>query len=186
MSDERATSEQQQQPPAFKWNARRVVAARDVAEDELTDQEIATAAGVSRQTLTEWKKNPDFAARVAELVEEARNVAARHAIGRKARRIRSMNDRWARLQRIIDARATDPDLAGYPGGDTGLLVRRVKVVGTGELQERVVELELDHALLREMRELEKAVAIELNQIDRPNAPPPPEGDPPLYARADNE
>jgi hypothetical protein len=64
---------------------------------------------------------------------------------------------------VIAERAADPDMANVPGGRTGLLVRRVKVIGSGDNAREVCEYEVDTGLLKELRELEKQAAVEAGQ-----------------------
>jgi hypothetical protein len=77
--------------------------------------------------------------------------------------VKALGDRWNRLRQVIAARAADPDHAKAPGGDTGLLVRKLKQIGSGESARTVEEYEVDAALLREAREHEKQAAQELGQ-----------------------
>ena len=42
-------------------------------------------------------------------------------------RVAAQQDRWERMQGVIDERAQDPDHQVAPGGSTGLLVREVRV-----------------------------------------------------------
>lgn len=154
-------------PPPWRWNAAKRRAAVLLAEDELTDAEIALECNTSRTVLWRWKRAEEFAAQVRAHVAELGAAAGRYAIARKQRRIRTLDDRWRRLHQVIEERAVAH--AGAPGGSTGLLVRRVRSVGSGEAQQIVEEYELDAALLREAREHEKAAALELGQLDA--APP---------------
>lgn len=149
----------------WAWTEPRRRAALLLAEDELTDDEIASELGVNRATLWRWKQHPEFAAQVAAHVAELGDAAARYAIARKRRRVKALDDRWRRLHQVIAERGAA--MRGVPGGSTGLLVRRVKSVGTGPQQQIVEEYEVDGTLLREAREHEKAAAIELGQLDLP-------------------
>ena len=54
-------------------------------------------------------------------------------------------------------------MQNVPGGRAGLLVRRVKSIGAGENAREVVEYEVDTALLKELRELERQAAQEAGQ-----------------------
>ena len=77
-------------------------------------------------------------------------------------RLKRQSDRWERLHRVIDQRAVAmADVA--EGGDTGLLVRKVKSIGSGEYTERVDEYAVDAPMLKEIRELEKQTSEELGQ-----------------------
>lgn len=152
-----------QKKALWKWNKAKHDAAQLLAADEFTDQEIADRVGIIRNTLWVWKKSPEFAARVKELAEQLGDLALRYAIGRRARRLRALEDRWERLKRVIAERASALEMAGAPGGDTGLLCRTLKSIGAGDHAEKVEEYELDAALLKELREHEKQAAIELGQ-----------------------
>jgi len=59
-------------------NLRHETAARMIAEDCETDQHIATAVGVSRRTIANWKNRPDIKARIEEIADEAGNRIAAH------------------------------------------------------------------------------------------------------------
>jgi transposase-like protein len=145
----------------FEWTAARLEAAQMVADGELTFTQIAEKLDISRQTLSNWRDEPEFSGRVQELVEEYDTAVKRRGIARATRRIDAQNDRWRRTQKLLQARAES--LAGVPGGDTGLLVRTYKIIGTGDKTERVEEYAFDAALYREIRELEKQTAQELGQ-----------------------
>jgi hypothetical protein len=108
-----------------------------------------------------WRKNPVFAARVEELIEENREEARRISLINQEQRLRAMDDRWRRLQGVIEARAAHPDYQEAPGGNTGMLCHSLRVVGSGESARVVAEFAVDNALLRELRELEKQAAIEV-------------------------
>jgi hypothetical protein len=138
-------------------------AAALLADGEKTGEEVAHEVGVNRWTLWSWKQHPDFTARVRQITEGAAEELERHAIALKARRMRTYDQRWRALLAIIAARAADPAMRSVPGGTTGLLVRRVKIIGSGENAREVEEYEVDTALLKELRELEKQAAIEAGQ-----------------------
>ena len=54
-------------------------------------------------------------------------------------------------------------MARAQGADTGLVVRREKVIGNGDNARDVVEYEVDVATLRELREQLKQAAIEVGE-----------------------
>ncbi len=163
------------------WNARRETAALLVAQDELTDAQIAKEVGVSRKTLAEWKLRSEFRARVDQLVADIREGLRRRGIVEKQNRVDALNDRWQRLQQLIEERAEDPLLAHVPGGKTGLIVAKPilakvyqEVVGEkGEEGDEVLvslkktvivyEYAVDAAVLKEMRATEEQAAKELGQ-----------------------
>jgi hypothetical protein len=122
-----------------------------------------------------WTKQRETAAKLAaEDTQTDTQIAAT-----VKNRVAAQNDRWQRMQRLIDAAAEDPDLADIPGGDTGMLVRTAKLVkvygsipssgGEAEsLQSAKREVLLyeyvrDTSISAEMRALEKQAAQELGQ-----------------------
>ena len=150
-------------PPPFKWSGPKRRAAELLAADELTDEQVAAAVGTERRTLARWKLHPDFAAAVQAGADALGEVARRYAVGRRAARVRALQDRWDALRQVIGDRATAPEMQAAPGGATGLLCRTVKGVGSGENFQLVEEYEVDTGLLRELREHEKQAAQELGQ-----------------------
>ena len=148
---------------SWKWTTRRERAAQLVADDQLTDTEIALQCGVTQRQLERWKKVPEFQERVAAIVEAERQAILAKGIAEKRNRVDALNDRWQRMRQVIDERAEDPDMAKVPGGRTGLLVREFKQIGTGPDATMVEEFHLDAALLKESREHEKQAAQELGQ-----------------------
>lgn len=158
----------------FKWSDQRRTAALLLAEGDRTDAEIAAQAGVCRKTLWNWKQIPEFAAVVEAHLDAFRVEVRRRGLASRERRVQALNERWARLQRIVAERAADPAMASVPGGATGLLLHHVKVVGAGERARVVDYYELDADLLKELRELEKQAAQELGQwVEKQEAGPRP-------------
>lgn len=154
-----------QQPAApFTWTSPRERAAAFVAEDLLTDEEIAAKLSIHRVTLARWKAHPEFQARVDVMVADLARRAQRYAIARVERRVQAQNERWEKMRQVIADRATDADMRDVAGGPTGLLVRTYKTVGRGEDFQVLPEFAVDAGLLREMRELELQVARELGQL----------------------
>jgi hypothetical protein len=126
-------------------------AAALLAEDCFTDEKIAEAVGVTRSTLAEWKKIPEFAGLVTEISSTYGQRAIKHGIARKERRLRVLNDIHDGILRVFQERAGSKELANVPGGSTGLLTKN---------------LELDVTAIRELREfnsrLRKNLASALN------------------------
>jgi len=154
---------------------RMVKAARLLAEDKLTNLAIATQCGVSEYAISRWKRNfPAF----VELVERYRAVIAHeaheHGIALKHNRVRSLNRRWMKLNKLLDDRATDaaanPEFVGVPGADTGLLVRQRKCIGGGQHGEFINEFVIDHDLLKAINEVEEQAARELGQYEPDKRP----------------
>ena len=145
----------------FEWDKRTERAAELIAAGDLKYNEIAAEVGIEPRTLWNWRHNPEFAARVNELLDDFRTEARRRGLAVLERRVAAQNDRWTRMRRLLEARADS--MADVPGGSTGLLVRRYKSVGSGENARVVEEYEFDAALFREVREHEKQSAQELGQ-----------------------
>jgi hypothetical protein len=167
---------------SFAWSGRSDRAALLVAEDLRTDAAIAAEAGISDRQLRTWKAHPDFAARVDQVRAELRAAVLAEGIASRQNRVDALNERWRRMQRVIDARAIEH--ADVPGGDTGLLVRQIKLVKiysttsspddvddpddtdvliSAKMNAQVAEYAVDTGLLKELREHEKQAAQELGQ-----------------------
>lgn len=147
----------------FRWTERTNKAAILVAEDRLTDTEIAQECGVAQRTLERWKQSEAFQARVSELVAAYRERILREGIADRVKRVKALDDRWRRMQQVIEERATDPQMAHVPGGTSGLLCHTIKGVGRGDDFQLIDLYAVDDGLLSEMRATEKQAAIEAGQ-----------------------
>jgi hypothetical protein len=155
-----APSVKQNGTEKLEWNEQLERAALFVAQDSLTDEKIADELGIGRTTLHRWKKDPEFIKRVKQIVEEIQAAIVARGIAERQNRIDALNRRWGLMDAVISQRAkTLANVAG--GGNTGLLVRQVKGVGSGEAFQLIEEYAVDTGLLREMREHEKQAAIEV-------------------------
>lgn len=147
----------------FEWTPERERAALLVAEDALTDEQIAAEVGVDRRTLTRWRAIPAFAAKVDEIAAEVCAAIRKYGIARVENRIRRQNRDWNKIQKVIEDRgkhaAQDYRLKDVPGADTGHVVRTYKVAG-GRLVE---EFAVDVATLGALNSLEQQTAKELGQ-----------------------
>jgi hypothetical protein len=138
--------------------------------------------GVVDRQLRRWKAHPDFAARVDQQRAALHAALVDQGIANRQNRVDALNERWRRMQLVIDARAITH--ADVPGGNTGLLVRQVKLVKmysstsdpndvdepdaadvliSAKMSQEVAEYAVDTALLKELREHEKQAAQELGQ-----------------------
>ena len=153
----------------FQWTETKEQAAALVARDELTNAEIAATCGITPRTLDRWKAHPAFMTRVTEHHEAYRQAVLEQGIADRVNRVKALNDRWERMQRVIEARSLEysgVDKEGHPviaGGETGLLVRQIKSIGIGQNNMTVEEYAVDTGLLKEIRETEKQAAQELGQ-----------------------
>jgi hypothetical protein len=139
------------------------LAAQLLGEGQLTKRAIADQCGVTAQTIWNWRKDPEFLA----LIDKARQEYYRdaHTSGDSIReaRIMALRQRIILLRQIMVERAKDPDMAEVPGGTTGLMIRDVKTVRSEKGAETVSLYAVDKALLSELREHEKQLAIETGQ-----------------------
>jgi hypothetical protein len=146
----------------FRWTEKTTRAAALVAEDRLTDAAIAVECGVTERQLERWKKHEDFKARVAEHVAVFRQTVLSRGIARLENRVAALQDRWDGMKTVIQERGAEMD-GETPGGGTGLLVRQIKAIGSGESAREAQEYAVDTGLLKELREHEKQAAQELGQ-----------------------
>lgn len=140
--------------------------------------QVAKIANVSRQAIADYKRvHLERAQRLAEIIgtnpgnnrtpasllseAAARLPAVLPILAAREKRLEALQDRHNRLNVIMTERADDMQTA--PGGKSGLLVRQLKQIGSGESAQVVEEYKLDTGLLSEFREHEKQMAIELGQ-----------------------
>jgi hypothetical protein len=150
----------------IKRHSARIHAAALVAQEKLTEVEIAKKVGVSRRSLQNWKTEPEFQAEVRKHYDAWRDHLMERGVASKERRLYRLNDRWRRLQTVIDERAKDPRFQNVAGGKTGALCYTVKTVGSGTDARVVPIYEVDVGLFREIREIEAQAAQELGHWER--------------------
>lgn len=149
--------------PKFRWTQVKVEAAQLLAEGQLSAREVAQRVGVSHQAVNLWRLDPDFAAKVGEIVGEIEAEIRNRGIARQLLRVDALQDRWLLMKRVIAERSGAEEMQDVAGGTTGLLVRTFKVVGNGPDAHVVPEFSVDTGLLKELREHEKQAAQELGQ-----------------------
>lgn len=132
-----------------------------VAEDDLTDEQIAAAVGVTRKTLHNWKQTDEFVTAVNEQVSQIQAGMRRLAIAKKHKRVAVLDDLHAKALKVIEERTVVEN--GEPGESTGLVVRQYKQVGSGKDAQIIEEFAVDTALMREIRAIEEQAAKELGQ-----------------------
>jgi hypothetical protein len=147
----------------FPWTAKSELGAMLIAESSKTNDKIAKEVGVSAFTIRNWKSHPDFRERVREIVAAFQEAVLQTGILLKEERISSLQDTWQRLRQVIEERASAPEMADVPGGQTGLMVRSMKQLGSGPNTQIIEEFTVDSGLLTEMRNILKHVAQEQGQ-----------------------
>jgi transcriptional regulator with XRE-family HTH domain len=178
----------------WRWTPARTKAAALIAEDKLTQAEIADKIGVSRVALWQWNKRPEFASRIEELVQEEVQEVKRkwfmHGPLRArllARDIRAtdiiLEERGKQLQDELNAAevtvaadnaehadkkppASETNGDPYAGGArTGFIARDYKMAGNGTTRPVYA---FDAALMRERRANLEAISKHLGQWDAEN------------------
>src|SRR6185436_18370924 len=147
----------------FEWTAERERAAMLIAKDELTNEQIAEQCNIGVATLYRWKEFDEFQERIRKNLVKIREAILSQEIGEIYKRVLRLNKRWQQIDQLIPARAQSPEMQAVAGGETGLLVRTFKSIGSGEYAEKVEEYRFDAALVREERELAKQAAQECGQ-----------------------
>jgi hypothetical protein len=142
---------------------RQECAAQLVAKGTLTDDAVAVELNLSPKTIQRWRTLNVFIARVESLQAEVAAGVVVEGIAHRNSRVTALNDRWTRMQRVIEDRARDDEMANVPGGPTGLLVHTVKQIGAGPSATTVDEYSVDTGLLKELRAHEEQAAKELGQ-----------------------
>lgn len=146
----------------LRWTQQRSKAALLVAEDELSDEEIAKEIGVTRQALAGWKRHPEFAAMVGDHVGQFQAVMLRLRIAKKRERVKVLDELHTKLLTVVEERARE--YAGVAaGGATGIVVRQVKQLGSGPFAQIVEEFAVDTGTIRQIMALEEQAAKELGQ-----------------------
>lgn len=155
-------SQQVPRSTPFTWSAARTKAAILLAEDRLSDEEIAAQVGVSRRGMAKWKCVPEFQARIQQHRDELDRAVSRYSIAKPRERIRVLDRQQTKLLDLQEARAAD--YAGrVPGGETGMMIPQVKIGGGGPDGPMVVTEWVRDDISPEIRALQKQAAQELGQ-----------------------
>jgi hypothetical protein len=133
-------------------------AAQLLAEDRLTDREIAQQLNITERQLYRWKKLPTVADRIEEIRTATAAQILAQGIRRKETRLAKLDGLIEGLDRVIAERSFD--MVGVPGGQSGLLVRTIKKIGSGEDAEKVEEYAVDTKTIKEYREVMRHAAVE--------------------------
>lgn len=140
-------------------------AATLVAAGKLTIPQIAKKAGVSQRTISLWKNDKGFQEEVKRLKNAWRAQVRGKGAADQDYRLRNLNDRYKRLQAVIQARSKDKQMLKAPGGKTGLLCVTYKMqsLGEGRGSKAIPEYAVDTGLLTAMLAIEEHTAIEVGQ-----------------------
>ncbi len=155
--------------------ANQLLAAKLFVDGDLTIAEIAAKIDVDPRTLYRWREEQDFVTemrRISDLYEEG---MVREGQAIKRNRVNALRRQIRKIEQVIEARAVTygaDDVADSVGGGTGLVVKTEK----GAAGVIVTEYAADTALLRELREHQKQLAVELGQWVEKVAPTDPTGE----------
>src|SRR2546429_678633 len=105
-------------------------AAQLIAEDRLTDVQVAAACQIGERTLYRWKRRDDFIARVNTMLQAYSARALGTGIANRVRRIETLKLLNEKMLTIMAERGEDHTMALIPGGRTGLIVRDYVTVRT--------------------------------------------------------
>lgn len=137
-----------------------------VAQDKLTNKEIAAKVGVAPRTLDNWKTDQEFKAAVQAHLDAVFAHVQHKGIADKRRRIYQLNERWRKAQAVVKARAKDPSLRNLPGGNTGFVTRRLRSLSKGFGERAIIEEAVfDSKLYMSILRIEEQAARELGQWD---------------------
>lgn len=163
---------------------KRAQAAVLLAEDDLTDEQIAETVGVTRRSLARWKADSTFAAEVGGHVGAIQAGMLRLAIAKKHKRLAVLDALHTKSLQVIEERARryqakagdDPETVAAMAARSvfgrevpyeatlGLLAEKESVNVAGH---RTTEWSVDTGLMREIRALHEQAAKELGQwVDR--------------------
>jgi hypothetical protein len=134
--------------------------------DGKSDSAIAKVHGVTRQAIHFFRRR--HAAELAPVIKAIEKSIEDYAIASKLRRVAAMDDRWQRGIALIQARAADTRYQSEPGYSTGIMVHRLKSVGSGDSAEIVDEFAFDSSLYASLLALETAVSDQMGQTPRPD------------------
>lgn len=159
-------------------NAKRELAASLLAVGEKTKEEIADAVGINRVTLHRWEQVKEFEDRVAFLRSKVRDeIRARtlsFGIADKVERINAAQRRWELMQSIV-IKQLERKLEIISGIDseTPKIMRDVED-GDADADDGDADADeggtvVSGGLLRELRMIEKQIAIETGEWDEPGA-----------------
>ena len=139
-------------------------AARLLAEDLLTDLEIAAECGISDRSLYKWKKKEEFVARVNFMLQAYSARALGSGIASRVRRIETLKLLHDKMLTIMEERGSDLKMANIPGGRTGLMVMDYVTIRlqNGKIG-TVPTYAFDKALASEIRAVGEQTSRELGQ-----------------------
>jgi hypothetical protein len=135
---------------------------RLACEEGLSNSAIGQKLGYSPATIRTWLERPEYKEAVKTYYAILEEETFRLAGVTKAKRVQQ-------YQELLDALWSLKQQRGEAyshidsGGDTGLLVKQVKTVGTGQNAYDVAEYLYDSAVVRDILSINKQIAQEMGQ-----------------------
>jgi hypothetical protein len=133
--------------------------------------ETAKQCGVDEKTIDRWKQQPNFLSALQKANEEMRTRVLTHGAALKEVRILAKRKRIRDIMRVMRKRAGKPECGGAAWDDTGLMVQRPKMIGSGEMAMLTTEFEWDTAGLQMISQLEREIAEEMGELRKPPTTP---------------
>ena len=165
----------------WRWNKKRELAAKLLADDDLKDKQISDKLGITLSTLNEWKRQPEFMRRTQQHVAAYRNRLMNSRYALKEKRLERYQDMVDRLTTLLNERGAkmlgNEKLRDVPGAATGLVVARLRSIGAGEKNVIITEYETDIGTVGEIRELLSTIASEVGDIVQKHEVTGPDGGP---------
>jgi hypothetical protein len=100
---------------------------------------------------------------VEDIRERAANVLEAQSLEDRQYRLEELKVRHIALKAIIDARSKSPEMKNVPGGDTGFVIRRTRVIGLGAAAEHVTDYVIDTRSMDMFLKIERQAAQEMGQ-----------------------
>lgn len=121
------------------------------------------ASNGAAQSARRLLQNAQIKARLQELRNAIAAAMTQHSVNELSTRIGWLQERIDKMRVVIAERSAAKENQKVAGGSTGLLVRTVKMLGSGIYAKAVDEFAVDTGLLRELREHEMQASRELGQ-----------------------
>lgn len=132
---------------------------RMACDEGLSNAVIGDKLGFAAQTIRMWLERPDYKESIHlyyQILEEETYRAAGSVRAKRIQILQLQLDKLLELQRQRGNSYSHIE----SGGDTGLLVKEIKTVGTGQNAYDVAEYKYDSAVVRDIAMLTKQIAQE--------------------------
>lgn len=181
--DFREMLEDENRSPDALENMRQEHAAWLIADAKLNMSEVAKKVGVSYSVIWSWRSDPKFVSRVNMIKKMMADEIRDFFFADRRTRIQALQDKAMRIEHIVTTRARQfeesHDLEASGGGDSGLILRQYKSIGSGPMAEAKVEYSFDATMIREYRALMSDIEKETAGLEGRENADTPSGAPPI-------